>query len=123
MPPGAMSKPPRLKCLRPALGTLASPLAKARTGQQLWKPDSDRGTRHQRGYGWAWEKLRKVILERDSGLCQPCLKAERTTLATHVDHITPKSAGGTDDPPNLRAICRACHDEKTRREMTNRGGA
>jgi hypothetical protein len=26
--------------------------------------------------------------------------------ATEVDHIRPVSVGGTDDPANLRAVCR-----------------
>jgi 5-methylcytosine-specific restriction endonuclease McrA len=29
--------------------------------------------------------------------------------ATTVDHITPRAEGGTDDPSNLRALCRPHH--------------
>ena len=86
----------------------------------LWKGDSSRGSRHERGYGWEWEKLRAKILDRDEGLCQPCIEKGRTNLADQVDHRTPKSQGGTDDESNLQSICTPCHDEKTRREM--RGG-
>jgi 5-methylcytosine-specific restriction endonuclease McrA len=112
-----VSKPPRLRCLKPSLPTLASPLVKARTGNSLWRPDSERGTAAQRGYGAEWRRLRAVILKRDEGLCQACLRAGRTTVATQVDHVIPKAAGGTDDPSNLRALCRPCHEEKSRREM------
>ena len=66
-----------------------------------------------RGYGAAWVKLRKAIMARDKHLCQPCLRLNRATPATAVDHITPKAKGGTDSPGNLQAICTPCHDAKT----------
>ena len=78
------------------------------------------GNRHQRGYGSKWDKLRKVILSRDFGLCQICLKAGRTSEASHVDHIRPKSQGGTDAEENLQSLCKPCHDHKTATER--RGG-
>lgn len=61
-------------------------------------------------------------MDRDSGLCQPCRKAGRVTLAAMVDHITPKARGGTDAEENLQAICRACHAAKTGTENQGRGG-
>lgn len=70
-------------------------------------------SRHKRGYGSAWYKLRKVILRRDRHLCQPCLAQYRVTPATQVDHIKAKANGGTDDPDNLQSICDACHKRKT----------
>lgn len=70
-------------------------------------------TPQSRGYGSAWVKLRKAILQRDRYLCQVCLADGRPTPATAVDHITPKAKGGTDDPANLQAICKPCHDAKT----------
>lgn len=100
--------------------TLQPPLAQAgRT--RLWKADGERGNRHQRGYGSTWDKLRRDVLQRDCGLCVPCKARGHVTTATQVDHITPKADGGTDDLSNLQAICRECHDAKTRGEM-NRGG-
>jgi 5-methylcytosine-specific restriction protein A len=117
-----MSKPPRLRCLKPTLPMLNSPLAKARTGNSLWRPDSERGTAAQRGYGTEWRKLRAQVLARDEGLCQACLAAGRTTVAEQVDHVIPKAAGGTDDLANLQALCRECHDEKSRREMRDPTG-
>lgn len=77
-------------------------------------------SRHARGYGAAWDKLRKFILERDKHLCQPCLSKGRPTQATAVDHIKPKAKGGMDDPDNLQAICGPCHDEKTTLENGGR---
>ena len=72
--------------------------------------------RARRGYGWAWEKLRLVILERDRWLCQHCIKQGRSEIATDVDHITPKYQGGGDDPDNLQSLCKSCHRAKTERE-------
>lgn len=70
----------------------------------------------ERGYGWGWTKLRASILARDCGLCQPCQRAGRVTVATEVDHIRNKAQGGSDEPGNLQAICRECHARKTAAE-------
>jgi 5-methylcytosine-specific restriction protein A len=77
-------------------------------------------SRHSRGYGSQWDKLRIAVLRRDMGLCQPCLANNRTALATEVDHITPKAKGGTDDIGNLQAICRPCHTDKSTAETGKR---
>lgn len=66
-----------------------------------------------RGYGAAWQRLRKVVLERDAGLCRMCIGRGVVTLATQVDHIKPKARGGEDTEANCQAICTACHDAKT----------
>lgn len=75
-----------------------------------------RASRHERGYGTAWEKLRLVVLARDAGLCQVCLVDGHVTVANIVDHITPKSEGGTDGMDNLRCICKEHHMVKTQQE-------
>ena len=77
-------------------------------------------TTAERGYGYAWKKLRLLILQRDAYLCQECYRHKKLTPATDVDHIKPKSAGGTDDPDNLQSLCRSCHDIKTKLESGNR---
>ena len=73
----------------------------------------ERGSSTQRGYGYAWQKLRKVVLIRDKYLCQVCLKAGRLTSATTVDHILGKAAGGMDELDNLQSLCDPCHHQKT----------
>jgi len=70
-------------------------------------------TTTERGYGWAWQKLRKQILMRDANLCQKCLAEGKLVLATDVDHIKPKADGGTDDPDNLQCLCKSCHKLKS----------
>lgn len=72
-----------------------------------------RTSRHDRGYGTAWDKLRKQILARDKHLCQPCRRNGRIKAGRTVDHIKPKAKGGTDDTDNLEVICDACHADKT----------
>lgn len=86
--------------------------------------DSRRGSRHARGYGSAWDKLRVEILHRDCGLCQVCLAAGLAREGTNVDHIVSKgewkrrygTLDGVDHPSNLRCICTECHKAKTGRE-------
>jgi 5-methylcytosine-specific restriction protein A len=79
-------------------------------------------SRHERGYGRAWEKARAIALARDKHMCQPCKAANRYTLASQVDHITPKAEGGTDDLDNLQSICTPCHDRKTQAEAARAQG-
>lgn len=78
--------------------------------------DKSRGSRHQRGYGSAWDRTRRRVIERDRGLCQACLKVDVLTPGTDVDHVIPKARGGADDDRNLQLLCRACHRAKTARE-------
>lgn len=86
-----------------------------------WLRRADRtGSTTARGYGWAWRKTRERILQRDNGLCVPCLVQGRTTSATEVDHVIPKAHGGTDDDGNLQSTCQACHKAKTAREHARR---
>lgn len=81
-----------------------------------------RTSRHERGYGSTWDKLRVLVMRRDKSLCQPCLTNNRTELATEVDHITAKAKGGLDELDNLQAICTACHREKTAHETAEAQG-
>jgi len=98
----------RLKTLQPRV----KPLVQRAHG---WAQTTIEGTT-ARGYGWAWQKLRKRILERDCGLCCLCAKAGKVTLAVDVDHIVNKADGGDDRESNLQSLCRQCHREKTARE-------
>ena len=72
-----------------------------------------KGNVTQRGYGHRWRKIRTLIIERDSGLCQQCIRNGRVTAGLDVDHILPKSQGGSDNYVNLELLCRACHNIKT----------
>lgn len=85
-----------------------------------WQKHQAGLSRQQRGYGSSWEKRRLRILNRDSWLCQECLRIGIVTPASAVDHKLAKANGGTDDDSNLEGICTACHAQKTAKERLNR---
>lgn len=51
--------------------------------------------------------IRGRVLERDHFKCRRCGASAEAIL--HVDHIVPKSRGGTDDIDNLQTLCRDCN--------------
>lgn len=58
-----------------------------------------------RGYGADWQRIRKVILERDGHRCHWC-----GGEATEVDHVRPLVFGGPRlEPTNLVASCKRCN--------------
>jgi 5-methylcytosine-specific restriction protein A len=60
-----------------------------------------------RSYGTqAWRKLAASVIKRDNGICHVCGKAGADT----AHHLIEKRHGGADDPANLRAIHRGCHN-------------
>lgn len=60
------------------------------------------------------KKLRFDILERDGFTCNYCgLVAEEIDL--EIDHVHPKSQGGSDDPDNLVTACSDCNRGKRAR--------
>lgn len=64
-----------------------------------------------------WQDLRRYVLNKQS-LCVECLKNNRITPATVVDHIKPHK-GNEDlfyDINNLQSLCKSCHDRKTAKE-------
>jgi RNA polymerase subunit RPABC4/transcription elongation factor Spt4 len=54
-----------------------------------------------------WPLTRRRVLDRDKNICRYC-----GSPATHVDHIHPRAAGGTDHPGNLVAACGSCNTRK-----------
>ena len=76
-------------------------------------------SRHQRGYGSRWDKLRAYVLSNEP-LCRACASKTppRVSAATSVDHIKSKAKGGTDDLANLQPVCDECRAEK---DATDRG--
>ena len=62
----------------------------------------------------AWDKCRRLALERDSYLCQNCLKQNILTPADMVHHIKELK----DYPhlsltlSNLVSLCNGCHNKK-----------
>ena len=54
-----------------------------------------------------WRKIRQRIVERDGGVCQMC-----GMEGDSVDHIVPRSQGGTDEDYNLQLLCTSCNSSK-----------
>lgn len=54
-----------------------------------------------------WTAIRIPILKRDGDSCAYCGQHAIT-----VDHVLPKSRGGTEDPSNLVACCKPCNNRK-----------
>jgi len=72
-----------------------------------------------RGYGYAWQQLRLIVLARDNGLCQcpECKQSGRIRKASEVDHIVSKARAASlgwsqqqvDSLDNLRSVHAECH--------------
>ena len=54
------------------------------------------------------KKLREFIFFRSNGKCSYCGKQ-----AQEIDHIVPRSKGGTNSVDNLTATCRSCNERKS----------
>ena len=69
---------------------------------------------------WIDPKLRLKLYERDGWMCHLCDKPVdkeahfNEDLAPSLDHLKPRSKGGSDDPSNLRTAHRVCNS--TRRD-------
>lgn len=82
-------------------------------------------SRQERGYGAAWERLRKKVIERDKGLCQICLAKGIVHPGKDVDHKVSKARAKqlgwtkeqTEAMSNLWYICRDEHLKKTEEEQ------
>lgn len=64
------------------------------------------------------ESLKRQIAARQGWRCSACDKLLESTF--QVDHTTPLSAGGADDPRNATAMCVGCHAIKTQNEAIER---
>ncbi len=73
-----------------------------------WSP-AKRGRRDgiDRVYGTQdWRKLAASVVARDRGICHLCGQPGADT----AHHLVEKRRGGTDEPANLRAVHRHCHN-------------
>lgn len=60
------------------------------------------------------QKLRFEVLKRDKFACRYC-GAKAPDAVLHVDHIQPRSKGGTNDLMNLVTACKDCNSGKRAR--------
>ncbi len=69
-------------------------------------------------YGRAWRRLRRLVLRLHPFCIDPFghhAVDGRVVIATEVDHIVPRRAGGKDVIENLQGLCITCHSRKTAR--------
>ena len=68
----------------------------------------------QRGYDARWQRAREAFLKRNP-LCAQCLRENRLTPATVVDHIVPHRGDEKLfwDEANWQPLCAECHNRKT----------
>jgi len=56
---------------------------------------------------------RRLVRRRGGGRCEYCLiRQEHTETTHHIEHITAKQHGGSDDPANLALACIHCNSHK-----------
>ena len=91
-----------------------------------WLAKRARKASPRRDQSWAgynkrsWKLARLERLSIDNWQCQDCGRVV-TGRDANVDHVVPKSAGGSDLMANLRTLCRSCHSRKTVIEEQGRG--
>lgn len=90
-------------------------------------PDEVRRTAERlrkREYRRGWLQLRADVFERDHYVCVYCL-AMLDAATARVDHVVPRSRGGSDDLDNLATACPGCNSAKGDRtplEWSDAGG-
>jgi 5-methylcytosine-specific restriction endonuclease McrA len=62
---------------------------------------------HKRYNSAYYQRVRKLVLERDYFTCHYCGQEANT-----VDHLIPISKGGTDEATNMVAACIKCNSGK-----------
>lgn len=62
----------------------------------------------------AWHKVRKLVINRDHGLCQKCGKPGY--IVDHIIELTPENINDPEislNLDNLQYLCLSCHTTKT----------
>ncbi len=64
-----------------------------------------------------WLSLSRGIFARDGGVCRYCGSSKRLS----IDHVLPRSRGGSHDPDNLVTACSSCNSRKNDRTPEEAG--
>jgi HNH endonuclease len=76
-------------------------------------PEMDSYTFVRAGLWWS-------VLARDNWTCCSCGRSSKEEgITLEVDHITPRSKGGTDDLDNLQTLCKKCNIGKSNKDNTD----
>ena len=63
-------------------------------------------------------RLTRQVVARAGGRCEYCRLSQTGQEARfHVDHVTPRAAGGSTEPDNLALACVSCSLRKWARQM------
>lgn len=62
--------------------------------------------------GGVSESVRQAVFDRDGRACKEC----KSTDDLSIDHIVPRSKGGSHDEDNLQTLCRRCNSAKSNRQ-------
>jgi hypothetical protein len=60
------------------------------------------------------------VLARDNWTCCSCGRSSKEEgIILEVDHILPRSKGGSDDMDNLQTLCKKCNIGKSNKDSTD----
>lgn len=103
---------PRSGCTYPGCAELASIKGRcAAHEREAWE-----GRRGFEGYKGEYLAIRRQVLQEERA-CAFCGAPSVT-----VDHIVPVSRGGSHARENLRALCKPCHDRRSRAQTIEAAG-
>lgn len=80
-------------------------------GDTVWQHRSN-------GDGYVPGSVRYEVLKRAKYRCELC-GAHEDQAALHIDHIVPRSKGGSDDISNFQSLCVTCNTNKRDRDDTD----
>ena len=63
--------------------------------------------------------IRWHVFQRDTWRCVSCGRTSHDGVILHVDHIVPRSLGGTDTIDNFQTLCDTCNIGKSNRDATD----
>ncbi|MBS7804498.1 HNH endonuclease [Rhizobiales bacterium TNE-4] len=69
----------------------------------------------------AKERLHHFL--KANGCCAKCSLKITPGKRWDLDHVIPLSLGGTNDTTNLQVLCQACHNQKTKSDVSSNAKA